>query len=48
MPHVLVYSPGEIADDLRSYRDRWGTSYFTIMADAMEPFAPVVAELADT
>ena len=48
MPYALVGSPGEIADDLRSYRDRWGTSYFTIMADAIEPFAPVVAELTGT
>ena len=48
MPYVLVGSPDEIADDLRRYRDRWETSYFTIMADAMEPFAPVVAELTGT
>ena len=48
MPYVLIGNPEEIADDLRSYRERWGTSYFTVMADAMEPFAPVVAELAGT
>ena len=48
MPYVLVGNPKEIADDLRRYRDRWGTSYFTVMADAMDPFAPVVAELAGT
>lgn len=48
MPYVLIGSPEEIADDLRSYRDRWGTSYFTVFGDAMEPFAPVVAALAGT
>ena len=48
LPYVLIGSPEEIADDIRGYRERWGTSYFTVMADSMEPFAPVVAELAGT
>ena len=48
MPYVLVGSAGEIADDLRRFRDRWGITYFSVMVDAMEPFAAVVDELAGT
>jgi probable F420-dependent oxidoreductase len=47
-PYTLVGSPAELADDLRGYRDRWGISYVTVLGDAMEAFAPVVAELAGT
>ena len=47
-PYTLIGNPQEIADDLRSYRERWGISYFSVMADTMEAFAPVVAELAGT
>lgn len=45
-PYMLAGSAEEIADDLRDYRDRWGISYFSVMADSMEAFAPVVAELS--
>ncbi|MEO0492469.1 MAG: TIGR03621 family F420-dependent LLM class oxidoreductase [Actinomycetota bacterium] len=47
-PYMLIGSVGEIADDLRAYRERWGINYYTVMADQMEKFAPVVAELAGT
>lgn len=47
-PYTLVGNPQEIADTLRSYRERWGISYHSVMADTMEAFAPVVAELAGT
>ena len=47
-PYMLVGSPEEIATDLHRYRDRWGLSYYTVMADQMEKFAPVVAELTGT
>ena len=48
MPYVLVGTAAQIADDLRGHRERWGTSYFTVMSDALESFAPVVAELSGT
>jgi probable F420-dependent oxidoreductase len=44
-PILLLGSAGEIADDLRERRERWGFSYITVQADAMEAMAPVVAEL---
>ncbi len=47
-PYTLTGSVQEIADDLRSYRECWGISYFSVMADTMEAFAPLVAELAGT
>jgi len=47
-PYTLIGSAQEIADDLRAYRERWGVSYFSVMADTMMAFAPVVAELAGT
>ena len=45
-PYVLIGTTGQIADDLRSDRDRWGISYYSVMADSVEAFAPVVAELS--
>lgn len=47
-PYVWVGSHGEIADQLRAARERWGFSYFVVQGDAMEPVAPIVAELAGT
>jgi probable F420-dependent oxidoreductase len=47
-PYVWMGTAGEIADKLRASRDRWGFSYFVLQGDAMEPMAPVVAELAGT
>lgn len=48
MPHVLVGTVGQIADDLQRWRDRWGISYITWGNDSLEPMAPVVERLAGT
>ena len=45
-PYTLIGNAAGIAQDLRTYRDQWGISYYTVMADSMEAFAPVVAELS--
>lgn len=47
-PYMLVGNVDEIVEDLHTYRERWGINYYTVMADQMEKFAPVVAELAGT
>lgn len=47
MPHVLVGTVDEMCDDLQRWRDRWGISYVTWSADAIETMAPVVERLAD-
>jgi probable F420-dependent oxidoreductase len=48
-PYVWIGSAAEIADQLRSARERWGFSYFVVQgAEAMRAIAPVVAELAGT
>ena len=48
-PYVWIGSTAEIADQLRTARDRWGFSYFVVQgSDAMEAVAPVVGELAGT
>jgi len=45
-PHALCGSVPEIVDDLLERRERFGISVIGISADALEPFAPVVAQLA--
>ena len=45
-PFVLIGTPAQIVDDLLRRRERWGFSYVIVGADDVEPFAPVVAELA--
>jgi probable F420-dependent oxidoreductase len=47
-PYVWIGSTGEIADQLRAARERWGFSYFVVQGDALEPVAPIVAELSGT
>jgi probable F420-dependent oxidoreductase len=47
-PLGLIGTPGQIADDLRERRERFGFSYIVVGADQYEAFAPVVAELAGT
>ncbi|MEM9745975.1 MAG: TIGR03621 family F420-dependent LLM class oxidoreductase [Actinomycetota bacterium] len=47
-PHTLIGSAGQLADELREQRDRWQGSYVTVQSDALDTFAPVVAELAGT
>lgn len=49
VPHVLVGTVEEIVDDLQERREKFGISYVTLQGDdALEAFAPVVAQLADT
>jgi probable F420-dependent oxidoreductase len=43
---VLVGTPREMADALQQRRDELGISYLTVPTNAMDEFAPVVAELA--
>jgi probable F420-dependent oxidoreductase len=45
-PHALCGTVGQIIDSLLERRDRWGISVIGLSVDAMESFAPVVAELA--
>lgn len=45
MPHVLVGTVDEMCDDIRRWRDRWGISYVTWSADAIDTMAPVVERL---
>lgn len=45
-PYVLAGTRAGIREQLLRYRDRLGITYWTIPIDAMEPFAPVVAQLA--
>jgi probable F420-dependent oxidoreductase len=48
-PYVWIGSAGEIADQLRANRERWGFSYFVVQSvETMRAIAPVVAELAGT
>lgn len=46
-PHALVGTVEQVIDDVKRWRQRWGFSYVTIAADAMEDFAPVVEALAN-
>lgn len=46
MPHVLVGTIDEMCDSIRTWRERWGLSYVTWSADALELMAPVVERLA--
>jgi len=48
MPHVLVGTIDEMADSVRAWRERWGFSYVTWSADAMEDLAPLVERLSGT
>ena len=45
MPHVLTGTIDQMCDDIRRWRDRWGISYVTWSADAVETMAPVVERL---
>lgn len=47
-PYVLIGTVGQIVEDLRMRRQRWGMSYFTIFEPYVTAFAPVVAQLAGT
>ncbi|MBK5332597.1 MAG: TIGR03621 family F420-dependent LLM class oxidoreductase [Ilumatobacteraceae bacterium] len=45
-PFVLIGTPAQIVEDLLRRRERWGFTYVIVGADDVEPFAPVVKELA--
>lgn len=47
-PHALVGTVESAADQLVERRDRYGISYITFGASAMEAVAPIVARLAGT
>ncbi|MBS2038298.1 TIGR03621 family F420-dependent LLM class oxidoreductase [bacterium] len=44
-PHVLAGSVSELSESLVVRRQRWGFSYIVVREEAMEVFAPVVAQL---
>ncbi|HEU0115683.1 MAG TPA: TIGR03621 family F420-dependent LLM class oxidoreductase [Thermomicrobiales bacterium] len=46
MPSVLIGSTDQIVEDLLRRREEFGFSYYVVADDAMEAFAPIVAELA--
>ena len=46
MPHALAGTVDQCVATIEGWRDRWGLSYITWSADAMEPMAPVVAALS--
>ena len=48
MPHVLVGTIDQMCDDIRRWRDRWGISYVSWSADALESLAPLVERLTGT
>jgi probable F420-dependent oxidoreductase len=45
-PHYLVGDTEEMVDTLLARRDRWGISYVTLPASALDIMAPVIARLA--
>ena len=45
MPTVLSGTPGDIADTLRSLRERYGTTYYTVQDYHGEYFAQVISAL---
>ena len=45
-PHMLAGGVDAICDELERRREEFGISYFTVGADTMDAFAPVVARLA--
>jgi len=45
-PLALIGTTDQMAEELRVRRERWDASYVCVFAEAMEPFAPVVARLA--
>ncbi len=47
-PFALIGSPAAIVEDLQRRRQELGFSYVIVGADDVEPFAPVVAQLAGT
>jgi probable F420-dependent oxidoreductase len=46
VPTVAIGSVEEVIEQFQARRDRWDISYYVVMADDAEAFAPVVAALA--
>jgi hypothetical protein len=46
IPIVMIGSVNQIVEELHARRERWDMSYFVVMADKADEFAPVVAALA--
>jgi probable F420-dependent oxidoreductase len=47
-PHALAGTVDQLCETVIERRERWGLSYVTVGADAVESFAPVVARLSGT
>jgi probable F420-dependent oxidoreductase len=47
-PQILVGTVGQIIDDLRERRERYGISYITLSNDKLDEFAPVIEQLVGT
>ena len=47
-PHALAGTVDQLCETIIERRERWGLSYVTVGADAVESFAPIVARLAGT
>jgi len=45
-PYVLIGTVEQIIEDIHSYRERWGVSYFIVFEPYMDIFAPIVSRLA--
>ncbi len=48
MPHFLIGTVEELADDLRARRERYGFSFVVVPGESAEAFAPVVERLIGT
>ncbi|MFJ3710041.1 TIGR03621 family F420-dependent LLM class oxidoreductase [Streptomyces sp. NPDC090053] len=46
LPVFLIGTVGQMADQLREQRERYGFSYITVLDPCMEAFGPVIEELA--
>lgn len=46
-PYVLAGSPDQIVEKLLAQRSRWGITHYTVRADAMTSFGPVLARVRD-
>ncbi|HYP19461.1 MAG TPA: TIGR03621 family F420-dependent LLM class oxidoreductase [Chloroflexia bacterium] len=47
-PYILIGNVDQLAEKIMACREEYGVSYFVIVDEAVQPFAPVVARLAGT
>jgi probable F420-dependent oxidoreductase len=45
VPTALIGSPAEVAEQLHAHRERFGLTYYTVLEQNMEQFAPVLEAL---